>query len=78
MASKKISQLPLATQVDGDDIIPLVQAGVSKKTTVDDILSSSTYLEFETNEDAVAALGVGKLYKSTTSINGSPIILITV
>lgn len=48
MASKKISQLPLATQVDGDDIIPLVQAGVSKKTTAQDIadLAGSTYLVY--------------------------------
>lgn len=33
---------------------------------------------FATNSEAVAAIGVGKLYKSTTLINGSPIILITV
>lgn len=33
---------------------------------------------YDTNADAVTALGVGKLYKSTTLINGSPIILITV
>lgn len=33
---------------------------------------------YDTNADAVAALGPGKLYKSTTLINGSPIILLTV
>ena len=33
---------------------------------------------YDTNAEAVAALGVGQLYKSTTLINGSPIILITV
>lgn len=33
---------------------------------------------YESNAEAVAALGVGKLYKSTTVINGSPIILLTV
>lgn len=33
---------------------------------------------YDTNADAVAALGVGIMYKSTTLINGSPIILITV
>lgn len=33
---------------------------------------------YATNAAAVAALGVGELYKSTTLINGSPIILITV
>ena len=33
---------------------------------------------YATNADAVIALGVGVLYKSTTLINGSPIILLTV
>jgi len=33
---------------------------------------------YDNNTDAVAALGVGVLYKSTTLINDSPIILITV
>ncbi len=33
---------------------------------------------YATNAEALAALGAGQLYKSTTSIEGSPIILITV
>jgi alanine dehydrogenase len=33
---------------------------------------------YDTNAAAVAALGAGKLYKSSTLVNGSPIILITV
>lgn len=33
---------------------------------------------YDNNTDAEAALGVGELYKSSTLINGSPIILITV
>jgi hypothetical protein len=33
---------------------------------------------YASNTDAVTALGTGKLYKSTTLINGSPIILLTV
>lgn len=33
---------------------------------------------YATNADAVLALGTGQLYKSTTSIEGSPIILLTV
>lgn len=32
---------------------------------------------FDSNAHAVAAIGVGKMYKSTTLVNGSPIILIT-
>lgn len=37
-----------------------------------------TETSYASNADAVAALGVGKMYKSTTLINGSPIILYTV
>ncbi len=33
---------------------------------------------YDTNAEALSALGAGVLYKSTTLINGSPIILITV
>lgn len=33
---------------------------------------------YASNAEAVADLGTGKLYKSTTLVNGSPIILITV
>jgi hypothetical protein len=33
---------------------------------------------YANNAEAVAALGTGKLYKSATSIEGSPIILITI
>lgn len=33
---------------------------------------------YDSNAEALAALGVGQLYKSTTLINGSPIILITI
>lgn len=32
---------------------------------------------YDNDADALAALGAGQLYKSSTSINGSPIILIT-
>jgi hypothetical protein len=35
-------------------------------------------VSYASNADAVAALGVGILYKSTTLIGGSPMILITV
>lgn len=33
---------------------------------------------YASNSEAVAALGIGVLYKSTTLINDSPIILITI
>ena len=38
-------------------------------------ISATSYAN---NADAVAALGVGKLYKSVTLINDSPVILLTV
>ena len=34
--------------------------------------------EYADNTTALAALGAGELYKSTTHVNGSPIILITI
>lgn len=39
---------------------------------------SATLATYDTNADAVAEIGVGKLYKSSTLINGSPIMLITI
>jgi hypothetical protein len=37
MPDKKISQLTSALSLDGDEQIPIVQGGVTKKTTIDDI-----------------------------------------
>lgn len=34
MATKKISQLPLATGVTGADLVPVVQGGVTKRAAV--------------------------------------------
>lgn len=39
---------------------------------------SISVASYDNNSDAVTALGIGKLYKSSTLINGSPIILLTV
>jgi hypothetical protein len=38
----------------------------------------SALQSFSNNTDATAALGVGKPYKSTTGVNSSSIILITI
>ena len=40
MSSKKITQLPEATAVDGTEIIPFVQAGQTKKATLNTITSN--------------------------------------
>lgn len=80
----KISQLPSASSLTGSELIETVQGGTSKKTTtqaIADLGSGSVSIPataYASNADAVAALGVGVLYKSATSINGSPHILITV
>ena len=34
MATKKISQLPLATGVTGVDVVPIVQGGVTRRATI--------------------------------------------
>lgn len=52
-------------------LLPAITGGGGGSVTI----PSTSYA---TNADAVAALGVGVLYKSTTLINGSPIILLTV
>lgn len=40
MATKKISQLPLATGVTGADLVPLVQGGVTKRVAVSSIAAA--------------------------------------
>ena len=40
MATKKISQLPLATGVTGADLVPLVQGGVTKRAAVSSIAAA--------------------------------------
>lgn len=37
MPDQKISQDPSAGTLDGTEVVPVVAAGVNKKTTVDDI-----------------------------------------
>lgn len=75
-----IDGLPAATTPLNDaDLFEVLQGGVNKKVAKSELGGTATLpvTSYASNADAVAALGVGKLYKSTTLINGSPIILIT-
>lgn len=45
MASRKISELPAATALTGAEIVPVVQGGVTKKATVDDLPISAATAE---------------------------------
>ena len=65
------SDIEITSIVDNSDPLnPVVNVGGGSVTIPD-----TSYAD---NATALAALGTGKLYKSTTLINGSPIILLTV
>lgn len=74
----------LITDIDFDGTALTTQAGF--KTNIETIFPGLAggggvtipATAYDNNADAVAALGVGELYMSTTHINGSPIILITI
>lgn len=59
---------------------PTADTEVATKKYVDDNAGGITIsaTEYDNNADALAALGVGVLYKSSSKVNGSPIILITI
>lgn len=60
---------------EGEDQLKYVKNG-NKSNTAGGVTIPAT--SYDNNADALAALGVGKLYRSSTLINGSPMILITV
>lgn len=39
----KISEMPSATSLDGTELVPIVQSGVSKKTTTQELMPSITW-----------------------------------
>ena len=49
--SKKISQLPEATSLTGDELVPIVQGGVTKRTTVHGISGDGYYKAYVANLD---------------------------
>ena len=42
MTDKKISQLPPAAPLTGAELVPIVQAGVTAQTTIDDITARAS------------------------------------
>ena len=70
MSNIKISQMPQATSVIGNDIIPIVQSGVSKQTTLnvldtwEDITSQITY----TASSGVTVLNFTVYKKANTAL----------
>lgn len=74
-----------ASSLTGTEKVLIIAAGAAKETTTQAIANlggggggTIPPTAYASNADAVAALGVGKLYKSTTLVNDSPIILYTV
>lgn len=54
MADKKISALPAATALAGTEVVPVVQSGLTKKATIDQILSPAAGkgIDFSANSHA--------------------------
>jgi hypothetical protein len=65
MADKKISQLTAVTVLDGTEPLPLVQAGVTKKATVSQVLTGQIATEAGTSR-TLAAGDNGKIIYCTS------------
>jgi len=76
MASKKISELPSSSTIDGTELIEIVQTGANKKATLSDIMSAgaSSLISPDGNTEvsvidnqATVASHSGSNYASTTT-----------
>jgi hypothetical protein len=65
MSDKKISQLTAVTVLDGTEPLPLVQAGVTKKATVSQVLTGQLITETGTSR-TLAAGDNGKIIYCTS------------
>lgn len=65
MADKKISQLTAVTVLDGTEPLPLVQAGVTKKATVSQVLTGQLITE-ATTARTLSATDNGKIIYCTS------------
>jgi len=65
MSDKKISQLTAVTVLDGTEPLPLVQAGVTKKATVSQVLTGQIITETGTSR-TLAAGDNGKIIYCTS------------
>lgn len=43
--SKRISELPFAQPLNGDELVPVVQAGVTKATTVNQVVAGKADID---------------------------------
>jgi hypothetical protein len=62
-----ITSLPVATSLTGSEIVPVVQGGTTKQTTVQAISGQQIQGTYANNAAAVAGgLSVGAFYKTVT------------
>ena len=74
MADTKISQLPVAGSITGTELVPLVQGGATKQTTVASIVASAGGVTSVTGTAPVVSSGGAtptiSMAAATTSVNG--------
>lgn len=68
MPNLPISQLPAAGTLDGTELVPLVQSGITKYNTVDNIrFHNSNYGAFQTNQTLSGSANVSQSFKIDTT-----------
>ncbi len=78
MSDPKRILLPAYIAEHPNEFVKINEDGTGYTTSEGSGTVSIPATAYADNATALAALGAGKLYKSTTSVEGSPIILITV
>jgi hypothetical protein len=64
MANTKISELPIATDLQGSELFPIVQSGVTKQTTLDDLHNYIIPTNLEIVKDTIVNLSDAEYQKA--------------
>lgn len=65
----KISEMPSATSLDGTELVPIVQSGVSKNTTIGDLGGEIITLSYFDPTGAGLTINTTKVVMATTTVN---------
>lgn len=77
MAGVKISALPASPGLDGTEIVPIVDAGVTRRTTVGAIISTVDLSAYERESISLTATGTDDTLFLVTTGEFTPIVLNT-
>lgn len=69
MDTKKISELPVATQLTGDELVPVVQNGITSRATLDE-LNKAAGIEVELATTNPTKVMAGRITLPSTPIGG--------